>query len=80
MLFCALKLVGLPVFQPSEWDHTAGPFSLPLLQHENLFDTHILNSFRTPYRDCWFLCNLPLEMLHNLNHQVILANSSPISF
>lgn len=51
--------------------------SLSLLQGKNLFAQGVLNPFRTLQR--LLPAYLPLELLHNLNHRVVLANCSPIS-
>lgn len=52
--------------------------SLSLLQGKTLLDQGVLNPVRTLQR-LLPTFHLPLELLHNLNHQVVLADSSSIS-
>lgn len=76
----ALEWSRSSVFQPSQWGPAEALPSLSSLQSNNLFDNDGPHSSGTLCRACWLLSYLPLEFLCNLNHQVVLANSSPISF
>lgn len=75
-----LELLRCSVFQPSHWGRAGALGGLSSLQSNNLFGNDGPHSSRTLCRACWLLSYLPLEFLCNLNHQVVLANSSPISF